>query len=70
MPAKDIYHDAVKIALEKDGWTITKDPLVLQWGAKDLFVDLGAEKLLAAQKIMKKLLLKLKVLWVVPKLMI
>src|SRR5262245_33757852 len=27
MAAKDIYHDHVKIALEKDGWTITHDPL-------------------------------------------
>ncbi len=26
MPAKDIYHDAVKNALIKDGWTITADP--------------------------------------------
>ena len=60
MPAKDIYHDAVKIALEKDGWTITKDPLVLQWGAKDLFVDLGAEKLLAAQKNHEKIAVGIK----------
>lgn len=50
MPAKDTYHNAVKSALEKDGWTITDDPLTLRWGGKDLFVDLGAEKILAAQK--------------------
>ncbi len=50
MPAKDLYHDAVKNALAKDGWTITHDPLTLRWGKKDLFVDLGAEKLLAAEK--------------------
>ncbi len=24
--AKDIYHSTVRIALEKDGWTITDDP--------------------------------------------
>ncbi|MDM8559147.1 element excision factor XisH family protein [Candidatus Parabeggiatoa sp. HSG14] len=24
MPAKDIFHDAVKNALKKDGWTITE----------------------------------------------
>lgn len=60
MPAKDIYHDAVKIALEKDGWTITKDPLVLQWGSKDLFVDLGAEKLLAAQRQNEKIAVEIK----------
>ncbi|MFN7462557.1 MAG: element excision factor XisH family protein, partial [Pseudanabaena sp.] len=26
MPAKDVYHDAVKNALIKDGWVITADP--------------------------------------------
>jgi hypothetical protein len=26
MPAKDVYHDAVRNALVKDGWTITADP--------------------------------------------
>ncbi len=50
MPAKDLYHDVVKNALVKDGWEITHDPLTLRWGKKDLFVDLGAEKLLAAEK--------------------
>ncbi len=37
-------------ALERDGWTITHDPLRLRWGAKDLYVDLGAEQILAAEK--------------------
>ncbi len=50
MPAKDRYHDDAKTALVNDGWTITHDPLTLRWGRKDLFVDLGAEKLLAAEK--------------------
>ena len=50
MPAKDLYHDVVKAALVKDGWTITHDPLTLRSGKKDLYVDLGAEKLLAAEK--------------------
>ncbi|MFN7524040.1 MAG: element excision factor XisH family protein, partial [Aphanizomenon sp.] len=43
MPAKDIYHDQVKNALEKENWQITKDPLVLKWGTRDLYIDLGAE---------------------------
>ena len=43
MPAKDIFHDNVKNALIKDGWNITDDLLKLQWGNKDLYVDLGAE---------------------------
>jgi len=50
MPTKDIYHEAVKKALIKDGWIITNDPLVLQFGGVDLYVDLGAEKMLAAKR--------------------
>ncbi|NEP88547.1 MULTISPECIES: element excision factor XisH family protein [Okeania] len=48
--AKDIYHQIVKTALVKDGWTITDDPLRLQFGSRTLYADLGAKKLLAAQK--------------------
>lgn len=50
MPAKDIYHNCVKTALIKDGWTITDDPLSLKIGQKDVFIDLAAEKLLVAEK--------------------
>ena len=50
MPARDLYHDSVKNALVKDGWRITHDPLRLTWGKKDMYVDLGAERLMAAQK--------------------
>lgn len=50
MAARDIFHDAVKQALITDGWTITDDPLVLRIGNVDLYIDLGAEKLIAAQK--------------------
>jgi len=50
MPARDLYHDQFKNALINDGWNITHDPLRLSWGDKDMYVDLGAERLLAAQK--------------------
>ena len=50
MPAKDIYHTTVCDALVKDGWTITHDPYTMTFGQKDVFVDLGAERLLAAEK--------------------
>ncbi len=50
MPAKDIYHDHVRDALIADGWTITDDPYYLRIGKKRLPIDLGAEKLIAAQK--------------------
>lgn len=48
--AKDIYHNTVRVALEKDGWTITADPLTLKVGKRSTYIDLGAEKLLAAEK--------------------
>ena len=60
MPAKDVYHDVVRAALEKDGWVITDDPFRLKIGTKDLYVDLGAEKLLAAQKGKEKIAVEVK----------
>ena len=50
MPARDTFHDNVKNALIKDGWTITHDPYTLTFGQKNVFVDLGAERILAAEK--------------------
>jgi len=60
MPAKDIYHDCVRTALIKDGWTITHDPLRLIWGPKDMYVDLGAERLLAAEKPGRRIAVEIK----------
>ena len=60
MPAKDIYHDTVKNALIKDGWTITNDPLILKWGSKTLLIDLGAEKLIAAEKDNQRIAVEIK----------
>jgi XisH protein len=50
MPAKDALHNAIKLALQKDGWTITHDPLILEIGLRQVYVDLGAEKLIAAER--------------------
>jgi hypothetical protein len=48
--AKDIYHDIVKIALIKDGWTITHDPYKIPLTHRTLRADLGAEKVFGAEK--------------------
>lgn len=32
MAAKDIFHDAVRKGLEKEGWLITDDPLEIEVG--------------------------------------
>jgi XisH protein len=58
--AKDLFHDVVKTALIKDGWTITDDPLFLKVGGIDFFIDLGAEKLLAAERDGKKIAVEIK----------
>lgn len=51
MSAKDKFHDAVKHALEKEGWQITHDPLRIKFGEEDkIQIDLGAEKVLGAEK--------------------
>lgn len=62
MAAKDIYHDHVRNALEKDGWTITHDPLTitLENTRDNLFVDLGAERLIAAEKASLKIAVEVK----------
>ncbi len=44
MPAKDVFHQTVRHALEKDGWTITHDHLLLRYELGNLYIDLGAEK--------------------------
>lgn len=58
--AKDIYHNTVRVALEKDGWVITDDPLVLQIGKRSTYIDLGAEKLLTADKEGKQIAVEIK----------
>ena len=60
MPAKDLYHDTVCTALIKDGWTITHDPLILKIGARSVFVDLGAQKLIAAERGSEKIAIEIK----------
>jgi hypothetical protein len=44
MPAKNLYHDAVRDALVADGWTITDDPFTLRAGGRRLYVDLAADR--------------------------
>ncbi len=60
MPARDLFHDKVRNALEKDGWTITADPYTLAWGKDSLFVDLAAERFIAAEKENRKIAVEIK----------
>lgn len=60
MPAYDLIHDLVKSALIKDGWVITDDPLMLVIDELKGFVDLGAEKAIAAAKGNRKIAVEIK----------
>jgi hypothetical protein len=61
MSAKDVFHNAVRSALEKDGWVITDDPLYLKASPKiGMYIDLGAEKLLAAERNGQKIAIEIK----------
>jgi len=55
MAKKDKFHDAVKCALINEGWTITHDPYKIEYRRDPLYVDLGAEAPLAAEKAGRKI---------------
>ncbi|MEB3164093.1 MAG: element excision factor XisH family protein [Prochlorothrix sp.] len=60
MSARDTFHDLVKQALQQDGWTITHDPYALSADSFDLAIDLGAEKVIAAQRNETKIAVEIK----------
>jgi len=60
MPAKDIYHEQVKSALVNDGWVVTHDPYTIAFGQRNVFVDFGAERMLAAEKGNQKIAVEIK----------
>jgi XisH protein len=58
--AKDLFHNTVKTALQKDGWKITHDPYPLRYGMADVYVDLAAEESIAAEKDGRKIAVEIK----------
>ncbi|WP_104910008.1 element excision factor XisH family protein [Nostoc sp. 'Lobaria pulmonaria (5183) cyanobiont'] len=57
MSAKDIFHESVKQALQKEQWTITSDRFKFKFGQVNFQIDLGAEKIIAAENsVMRSLL--------------
>lgn len=62
MAAKDLYHYLVREVLEQEGWEITHDPyyLILEKDITEYEIDLGAEKLLAAEKGNEKIAVEIK----------
>ncbi|CAN5820527.1 hypothetical protein BH23PLA1_BH23PLA1_39190 [soil metagenome] len=60
MPARDRFHDVVREALVREGWTITSDPLTIVYGKRSLYVDLGAEQLFGASREGRKIVVEVK----------
>lgn len=57
---RDRFHEAVRQGLIRDGWTITADPLLVGFGGLDMYVDLGAEKIIAATKENREIAVEIK----------
>ncbi|MDZ8054126.1 MAG: XisH family protein [Aulosira sp. ZfuVER01] len=60
MSAKDIFHESVKQALQKEQWVITDDPLKFKFGNVNFQIDLGAERLVAAERAGEKIAVEIK----------
>ena len=58
--AKDKFHYEVKQALVTDGWSITNDPLYIKIGTIPIQIDLGAEKIIGAEKDGEKIAVEIK----------
>ncbi len=59
--AKDFYNQTVRLALEKEGWTITHDPYYLKaLDSTTYAIDFGAERLIAAEKGNEKIAIEVK----------
>ena len=60
MPKKDKFHHDVRIALIKDGWTITADPMSFKYDDEDYYPDLAAEQIIAASNGVEKIAVEIK----------
>lgn len=60
MSRRDDLHLSLRHTLEKEGWIITDDPLILTLEKILLKADLGAEKFFAAEKENRKIAIEIK----------
>jgi hypothetical protein len=58
--ARDKFHYEVKQALVYDGWVVTDDPLYIKIGTIPIHIDLGAEKIIGAEKDGEKIAVEIK----------
>ncbi len=60
MARRDNTHFIVREALEREGWTVTHDPFFIKLGKKSAEIDLGAERIVLAEKGVEKIAVEIK----------
>lgn len=60
MARRDINHQYVKSALEREGWDVTDDPFFVRIGRKSAEIDLGAERIILASREKEKIAVEVK----------
>lgn len=60
MPARDVFHRQAKNSLKNDDWLVTNDPFSFRIGREPFHIDLGAEKMFAAEKQGRKIAVEVK----------
>lgn len=58
--AKDKYHNLIIELLKEDGWVITHDPFYVKTLITKVEIDLGAERVIAAEKDSEKIAVEIK----------
>ncbi len=60
MSRKDNIHDAVKLALEKEGWFIQADPYIIKSAGSTFRIDLKVERFVIASRNNDKIAVEIK----------
>jgi hypothetical protein len=60
MARRDIHHQVLKLALEREGWNVTDDPFFVKIGRKTAEIDLGAERTILAERATEKIAVEVK----------
>lgn len=60
MSAKDKFHDIMKDSLKNDGWVVTHEQLPMSIGGVEMYIDIAAEPLIAAEKEDQKIAVEVK----------
>ena len=60
MSAKDKFHEQVKRALIREQWMVTDDPLEVTSEGRTFVIDLGAERLILAERGIERIAVEVK----------